>query len=190
MTTYRNSTSVIFPAQHETQLLWRFLRRDFVFLISKSSASAKENAVPRSDFSCLSTGNKITVSDGEQFWVSCSSEYWWILLTGPPCSELRRKRNTFGVVDYSSRQRLVSSSWVEKELGKNWHGIGNIWSFTGSTLHQTSNEWTVQLRIEFLMMGLQKLSRSRLGLYSDVEVVFFVDRESTHNLFNILLLKE
>jgi len=38
----------------------------------------KENAGSKSAFSCFFTGSKITISEGEQFWVSCSFEHWWL----------------------------------------------------------------------------------------------------------------
>jgi hypothetical protein len=34
--------------------------------------------------------------------------------------------SSFEVLDYFLSQCPVSSSWIWKELGKNWHGIWNI----------------------------------------------------------------
>jgi len=80
----------------------------------------KESAGSRSAFSCLFTESKITVSEGEQFWVSCSFEHWWICHR---FSLLRAQKkdgilSSLEVVDYSSSQCPVSSSWIWKKLGK------------------------------------------------------------------------
>jgi len=93
-------------------------------------------------FSCFFLGRKITVREGEQFWVSCSFKHWWVysLALLPQSFGIS---SSFEVVDYSSSQHLVSSSWIWNALGKNWYGIWNIWSCPGSELHQTSNELAV-----------------------------------------------
>ena len=82
-------------------------------------------------------------------------EHWWVchrpsLLRAQEKDEIL---SSFEVIDYSSSQCPVSSSWVRKKLGKIWHGICNIWSCPGSELHQTSDDLAVQMRIEFFHLS-------------------------------------
>ena len=46
------------------------------------------------------------------------------------------------------------------------------------------------MTIEFFIFRLQKLSWSQVELYSFVDFVLFVERESTYNFFDMLVLRE
>jgi len=82
----------------------------------------KESAGSRSAFSCFFTGSKITVSEGEHFWVSYSFEHWWVC-HWPFLLRAQDKNgilSSFEVLDYSS-------SWI----WKNWERIDTEYEISG-----------------------------------------------------------
>ena len=140
------------------------------------------------------------VSSQEAKWLSkkvITSEFFAALsigefVTGPLAQHSGNNGilSSFEVLDYSSSQFPVSSSWIWKELGKHWQGIWNIWYCLARDLHQTSNELEVQMRTEYLIFRFHKLSWSWMGSHWGVDFVSFVERENTYDFFSILAFRE